>query len=70
MLKLYKFVKNTYYLRTCSITIQHFSSEDQGSWRRRVNHSASTQYQEAIIEVREDMKDINVRLPENVTPTR
>ena len=56
--------------RTCSITILALSPPDLGSWRCRVHHTASNQFQEAIMEVRENVKDINVRLPDNVRPSR
>ena len=57
-------------VRSCDLSISHLSSTDLGSWRCRVQHTASAQYQEAVLEVRENMKDINVRLPDNVKPSR
>ena len=57
-------------VRSCDLSISHLSSTDLGSWRCRVQHTASAQYQEAVLEVRENVKDINVRLPDNVKPSR
>ena len=57
-------------IRSCDLSISHLSSTDLGSWRCRVQHTASAQYQEAVLEVRENVKDINVRLPDNVKPSR
>ena len=56
--------------RSCALTIREVSKEDLGSWTCRVHHTASPQFQEAVMEVREDVKDINVRLPANIKPTR
>jgi len=54
--------------RSCHITIDSLSVWDLGTWTCRVHHSASDKYQEAHIEVAENIKDINVRLPTNIKP--
>eukprot|EP00092_Neocalanus_flemingeri_P026889 GFUD01029145.1.p1 GENE.GFUD01029145.1~~GFUD01029145.1.p1 ORF type:complete len:1053 (+),score=224.11 GFUD01029145.1:199-3357(+) len=56
--------------RSCHISIDSLSSWDLGTWSCRVHHSASEKYQEAHIEVSENIRDINVRLPTNVKPSR
>ena len=62
--------ETSHWHRSCSLTIRQLSEPDLGSWICRVHHSASNQFQEAVIEVREDLKDINVRLPTNIKPSR
>jgi len=54
----------------CNLTIVELDREYEGTWNCRVTHTGSTQWQEARIEVVENMKNINVRLPTHITPER
>jgi len=56
--------------RSCHITIENLSEFDLGTWTCRIQHSASEKYQEAHIEVTENIRDINVRLPTNIKPSK
>ena len=58
------------FFSNCSISIDHLSEADLGSWTCRVHHSASRQFQEAHIQVKRPKEDVYVRLPTNIKPSR
>jgi len=56
--------------RSCHIQINSVSKNDLGTWTCRVQHSGSEKYQEARLEVALNMREIDVRLPSNIKPSR
>ena len=63
-------IKSNIIFRNCSISIDHLSENDLGTWTCRVHHSASRQFQEAHIQVTRPKEDVYVRLPTNIKPSR
>ena len=56
--------------RRCSVSIDHLSEADLGTWTCRIHHSASKQFQEAHFQVTLPKEDVYVRLPTNIKPSR
>jgi len=55
---------------SCDLTIESLNEIDLGTWVCRIEHSSSKLWQEARIEVVPNIRDIDVRLPKNIKPTR
>ena len=53
-------------IRSCTLELASLSEADLGSWVCRIHHTASTQFQEATLEIAINPRDIDVRLPQTI----